>query len=123
MKRIWFFLLSFMLCSCGEFIDKPANLIPKDVMAEMLADIAQNDQVVLINPQHANPEAGTRFILQQYKVTARQFRESYKYYAMKGDMEGILEDAQDVLLERFPDSEPSVTKKLKSGQQKLEPVK
>lgn len=100
--------------SCGDYIDKPKNLIPKDQMAEILADLAINDQATFMYP-NSNLEAGTRYILKTHNVKSNDFVESFKYYVVKEQMNGIAEDAQKKLLEKDPKADQYVKDKLKKN--------
>lgn len=92
------------LFSCSEYIDKPKNLIDKDKMSEIIADLAINDQVIYLYPG-TNLESGTRFILKNHQVKTEDFVASYRYYIVKQKMTGIVEDAQKIILEKDPKSE------------------
>ncbi|MBD8083669.1 DUF4296 domain-containing protein [Chryseobacterium caseinilyticum] len=115
MKKIFCFLIFLVLFSCKEYLDRPKNLIDKDTMAEVMAEMAINDQVSFMY-QGKNLESGTRFILKNYNIKADDFVESYKYYVVSQKMKGIIEDAQKILLEKDPKAEKHVQDKLKSNQ-------
>ncbi|GAA5092840.1 hypothetical protein GCM10023210_22380 [Chryseobacterium ginsengisoli] len=100
--------------SCEDYIDKPKNLIPKDQMAEIMADLAINDQATFMYP-NSNLEAGTRYILKTHNVKSNDFVESFKYYVVKDKMNGIAEDAQKILLEKDPKADKYVKDKLKKN--------
>jgi hypothetical protein len=114
MKKIAVFFIFLMLFSCKEYIDKPKNLIDKDVMAELMAELAINDQVSFMY-QGKNLESGTRFILKNYNIKPDDFVESYKYYLVNKKMKGIVEEAQKILLEKDPKADKYVKDKLKSN--------
>lgn len=115
MKKIFCFLIFLIFFSCKEYLDRPKNLIDKDTMAEVMAEMAINDQVSFMY-QGKNLESGTRFILKNYNIKADDFVESYKYYVVSQKMKGIVEDAQKILLEKDPKAEKHVQDKLKSNQ-------
>lgn len=104
MKKLIFIFVLICLFSCSEYIDKPKNLIDKDKMSEIIADLAINDQVIYLYPG-TNLESGTRFILKNHKVKTEDFVASYRYYIVKQKMTGIVEDAQKIILEKDPKSE------------------
>lgn len=113
-KRILFFV--FMgLFSCSDYIDKPKNLVDQNVMAEVIADLVMNDQANFMY-QNRNMEAGTRFILKSHNIKPDDFVESFKYYVIKEEMEGIANDAQQILLEKDPKAEKYVKDKLKQAE-------
>ncbi|WP_144281487.1 DUF4296 domain-containing protein [Chryseobacterium echinoideorum] len=111
-KLIGFFIFLFVF-SCTEYIDKPKNLIDQDKMAEIIAEMAINDQIIFLYPDK-NLESGTRFILKSYNIKADDFVESYKYYVIKQKMKGIVEEAQEILEEKDPKAVDKIKKE--SGQ-------
>ncbi len=107
MKKLIFIFVLMCLFSCSEYIDKPKNLIDKDKMSEIIADLAINDQVTYLYPG-TNLESGTRFILKNHQVKTEDFVASYRYYIVKQKMTGIVEDAQKIILEKDPKSEKTI---------------
>jgi len=107
MKKLIFIFVLMCLFSCSEYIDKPKNLIDKDKMSEIIADLAINDQVTYLYPG-SNLESGTRFILKNHQVKTEDFVASYRYYIVKQKMTGIVEDAQKIILEKDPKSEKTI---------------
>lgn len=107
MKKLIFIFVLICLFSCNEYIDKPKNLVDKDKMAEIVADLAINDQVVFLYPK-TNLESGTRFILKNHQVKTEDFIASYRYYIVKQKMKGIVEDAQKIIIEKDPKSEKTI---------------
>jgi hypothetical protein len=112
-KLISFFVLIFLF-SCGDYIEKPKNLVSTDDMAEILADMAINDQATFMF-QNKNLEAGTRYVLKQHNVKSGDFVESFRYYVVKKKMNGIAEDAQKILLEKDPKADKYIKDKLKNS--------
>lgn len=112
MKRLSTLFIFLFLISCSEYVDKPKNLLDKNTMSEIMADLAINDQVTNTF-QGKNLESGTRFILKTHNVKADDFVESYKYYVATGKMNKIVEDAQEILLEKDPKAKGFVEKKSK----------
>lgn len=115
MKRLICLFMLLFLVSCSQYIDKPKNLVSKSTMSEIMADLAINDQIVYTY-QNKNLESGTRFILKKYGIAPNDFVESYKYYVVKDKMTKIVENAQDILLEKDPKAADFV--KNKSGKNK-----
>lgn len=111
MKRLFWLLTFLFLFSCSEYIDKPKNLIDKTTMAEIIADLAINDQVSYAYTGK-NLESGTRFILKNHEVKNQDFVESYKYYVMTKKMNKIVDQAQEILLEKDPKAAQFVKDKL-----------
>jgi hypothetical protein len=115
MKKIIFVLIMIFMVSCGGgYIDKPKNLVPKDQMAEILADLTINDQATFMYP-NANLEAGTRYVLKTHKVKPQDFIDSFRYYVVKEKMSGIAEDAQKIVLEKDPKADQYVQDELKKN--------
>lgn len=112
MRNWMLMILSFLIMSCSQLIDEPKNLIPKDKMSEIIAEFAMNEQIGNINPQ-TDMENATRFTLKKYKIKGNDFSESYKYYTATGDLEKILNNAQEIILEKDPAAKMYIEKKLK----------
>ncbi len=115
MKKLILFFVFMGLFSCSDYIDKPKNLVDQNVMAEVIADLVMNDQANFMY-QNRNMEAGTRFILKSHNIKPDDFVESFKYYVIKEEMEGIANDAQQILLEKDPKAEKYVKDKLKQAE-------
>lgn len=119
MRIIVFLFVSFLMVSCSELIDPPENLISKKDMSEIIADFALNDQL----PNHFenySMENGTRYILKQKKITAADFNESYKFYIASGELDGILDNAQEIIIEKDPAAAKYIQKKIKENQNQPE---
>jgi len=114
MKRLAFVLLSLSLMACSELINKPKNLVPKDTMTELLADFALNEQLNVV-AENVNLDNATRYTLQQKKIKGSDFVESYKYYTASGEIERILENAQEIILNKDPAAKTYIEKKIKEN--------
>lgn len=114
MKKLIPIFVLLGLFSCGDYIDKPKNLIDKGMMAEIIADLAINDQAIYVYPDK-NMEAGTRAVLRSYKVKPDDFVDSFKYYVIKEEMDGIANDAQEILLKKDPKADKYVKDKIKQN--------
>lgn len=113
-KKLFFIFVLLGLLSCSDYIDQPKNLVDEDVMAEIIADLAINDQAVFTY-QDKNLEAGTRFVLNSHHVKPNDFAESFKYYVIKEKMEGITTHAQEILLKKDPKAEQYIKEKAKQN--------
>ncbi len=102
------------MLSCSELIDPPKNLVPKDTMAELLAEFALNEQLGMV-VSNVNLDNATRFALQQKKVKGNDFVESYKYYTATGDIEKIMTQAQKIILNKDPAAKEYIEKKIKEN--------
>ena len=114
MRKIAIVLFSFLMMACTELINKPKNLIPKATMSEVLADFAMNEQLTMID-QSLNLDNATRYTLQQKKIKGNDFVESYKYYTASGEIEQILDDAQEIIINKDPAAKIYIEKKLKDN--------
>lgn len=114
MRKLAFIFVMLCMFSCGDYIDKPKNLIEPDAMAEILADLTITDQAVVIY-QNRNLEAGTRFVLKNHNVKSEDFINSFQYYVIKDKMKDIAEDAQKIVLKKDPKAEKYVRDKLKNA--------
>lgn len=101
MMRWSLVVIIFMLFSCEGAVEKPKNLVSKSEMATIIKEFTLNDQAPILNAS-ANLTEGTRYILKQHNVSAQDFMDSYKYYLVKNKMDGILEEAQNQLVEEEP---------------------
>ncbi|REC78414.1 DUF4296 domain-containing protein [Chryseobacterium rhizosphaerae] len=110
MKKLIFIFVLLCMFSCSDYIDKPKNLVDKDLMAEVLADLTINDQATFMY-QDSNLEAGTRFILKSHKVKPNDFVESFKYYVIKDEMQDIANKAQEILLKKDPKADKYIKDK------------
>ncbi|MFP3832377.1 DUF4296 domain-containing protein [Chryseobacterium sp. SIMBA_028] len=114
MKQLIFIFVLLGLFSCSDYIDKPKNLVDKDVMTDILVDLTINDQAIFMY-QDKNMEAGTRFVLKAHNVKPDDFTESFKYYVIKEEMEGIANDAQEILLKKDPKAKKYIEDKKKQN--------
>lgn len=114
MKNLFFVILSFLMLSCSELIDPPKNLIAKDKMSELIAEFAMNDQLNNFIPD-TNIENATRYALKKQNINAADFIESYKFYTATGDIDKILNNAQEIVLTKDPAAKEYIEKKLKEN--------
>ncbi len=112
MKRWIFLLLTIALTGCTELIDPPKHLVPKDTMAELIAEFAINENLGSIT-ENANLDNATRYALQQKKIKGQDFSDSFKYYVASGDMNAILTRAQKIVLDKNPKAKEYIEKQLK----------
>jgi len=111
MKKLIFFLISFILVSCTDIIDKPKNLLKEDQMAEIIAELATIDQLGMVTPNY-NPDGQTRFLFKKAKVDPKSFTESYKYYIAKKKMPDIYDKAQEIIKEKDKKGKIYIEKKV-----------
>jgi len=114
MRKSILFIIVLLFSSCQNFVDKPKDLLPQDKMAQVLAEMALNDQASYID-SNANLELGTRFILKKHNIKANQFSSSYRYYVVTKKILKIIEKAQAIIKEKNPEGEEFINKKLKEN--------
>ncbi len=117
MRRLYFYItfISLLFFSCKESgaVHKPNDLIPPQQMSEIIAQFAISDQATFQN-SGGNLEISTRYILNEHKVSAKSFEQSYNYYiASPRLMENILRSAQEIIMEKDPGAKGHIEKKLK----------
>lgn len=113
--RLASLILLFLMVSCSELIAPPKNLLSEKETAEMIAEMALIDQLNTYVPG-TNIEDATRAVLKEQKITAKVFNDSYKYYMATGELAGILDDAQEIILDKDPAGAEYVQKKIKENQ-------
>lgn len=114
MRKITLMLFSLLMLSCSQLIDQPKNLVPKDTMSELLAEFAMTEQLNMV-ADNINLDNATRYTLQQKKIKGDDFVESYKYYTATGDIEKIIDNAQEIVLNKDPKAKIYIEKKLKEN--------
>lgn len=102
MKKIIFLFTLLFIFSCSEIVDKPKNLLSKDEMSEVIADFAIYDQAYIVN-HTSNLEITSRYVLKKHKITAKDYRDSYKYYISRpNQLDKILKNAKEIILDKDP---------------------
>lgn len=114
MKLFHYLFLMFFLISCSELVQPPKKLLPKDQMAEIIAELALTDQLNNYIPG-TNTENAARFVLKEQKIKAADFNESYEYYLATGELDKILDDAQEIILDKDPKAAEYIRKKIKEN--------
>lgn len=112
MKKFFLLILLIFVCSCENFANKPKDLLSQNKMAEIMAEMALNDQATITNPK-ANLEIGTRFILKKNNIKPDNFVTSYSYYAATKKIPAIAEEAQEIIKQKHPEAEKYINKKTK----------
>ena len=109
MRRFLGFFLSLMLLSCSGIVDKPTNLVSNKKMAEIIADLAINDQLGVVL-QGYNVESQVQATFSQHKVSPKDFLNSYKYYIATNKIESIYSESQELILEKDPKAKEYILK-------------
>ena len=110
-------LLVLPACQRPEEPPKPAGLIPREHMAQMLADLHQLEAQVE-NSRLSPDSARALFLAQQknllwkHEVTDSAFQRSYRYYGIHGkDLNEIYAGVIDTLTHREARLDPATAKK------------
>ena len=83
-KGVLFFILISLILSCNEeVVKKPENLIEKDIMVDVMYDLALLEAIKYQSPNalqahKINPD---EYIYKKYKIDSAQFVQSNMYYA------------------------------------------
>ena len=83
-KGVLFFILISLILSCKEeVIKKPENLIEKEIMVDVMYDLALLEAIKYQSPNalethKINPD---EYIYKKYKIDSAQFAQSNIYYA------------------------------------------
>ena len=83
-KGVLFFILISLIFSCKEeVVKKPENLIEKDIMVDVMYDLALLEAIKYQSPNELethkiNPD---EYIYKKYKIDSAQFVQSNMYYA------------------------------------------
>lgn len=83
-KGVLFFILISLILSCKEeVIKKPENLIEKEIMVDVMYDLALLEAIKYQSPNaiethKINPD---EYIYKKYKIDSAQFVQSNMYYA------------------------------------------
>ena len=83
-KGVLFFILISLILSCKEeVVKKPENLIEKEVMVDVMYDLALLEAIKYQSPDaiethKINPD---EYIYKKYKIDSAQFVQSNMYYA------------------------------------------
>lgn len=101
MRRFGLGLMLMMLLACDGAVEKPPHLMPREEMAEMIAELALAEQSFQYDPK-ASQDATVREILKRHQVRPQQFIDSYRYYAVKKQMPEIITKAQEKLTKDYP---------------------
>ena len=83
-KGVLFFILISLILSCKEeVVKKPENLIEKEIMVDVMYDLALLEAIKYQSPNELethkiNPD---EYIYKKYKIDSAQFVQSNMYYA------------------------------------------
>ncbi len=111
-KPVFLFLLvSLLFSSCykinKDVVNKPANLIPKDKMADIITDMEIIEGAFVYNRTHfpgyqnGLEKSYYKVLFNHYHVTKEQVKASLNYYNSKGDeMAGIYDKVLQKLAEK-----------------------
>ncbi|MEZ0006139.1 hypothetical protein ABH942_001502 [Flavobacterium sp. 28YEA47A] len=100
MKKCFLLLVLLSMASCQEkVVEKPANLIPKDKMKNIIYDLSLLQGIkgvnqALLDSNGINPST---YVYKKYKVDSLQFAKSDQYYAIENikDYEKMYEEISE----------------------------
>lgn len=111
MRNLFIWCLCVIFVSCSDAVAKPANLIEKDEMSQIIADFAVAGEIDAVKPK-ANLSAESTLILKKYGIKGQDFVESYQYYISKPrTLEKIFDNAQQEVMKKNPEAEKYIMKK------------
>jgi len=108
-KKRWVLALLILMflggCHKNQKLDKPENLISRDVMVEMMADSYILESMIYIAPSEVHTEHYSEQLyaqmLKKYNVTKETFVASLIYYLGEKDMAtAFLQDAAELMTQR-----------------------
>ena len=101
MKKIIILFLGLFLFSC-ETSKKPKNLLKKDKMAEIIADLSIYEQSFSVNP-HYNPQHIGLFVFKKHNIQQKDFDDSFAYYIENPSLlNNIYDQAKEIILNKDP---------------------
>ena len=118
-KEILFFIFISLILSCKEaVVKKPENLIEKEVMVDVMYDLALLEAMKYQSPNalethKTNPD---EYIYKKYKIDSAQFVQSNMYYA--SDYKGY-KDMYDQINSRLKINKSSVEAYIKNEKELL----
>lgn len=92
--------LSVISCNDSDGVKKPANLIPKEKMSNILYDLYIINAAKGVNRKllENNGFAPESYVLEKYKIDSTQFADSNTYYAFNTeDYKGIVDKVKERL--------------------------
>ena len=117
-KTITFFTIILLLSSCGNgVVDKPDNLIDKDIMIEIFYDLSIIEASKNFSYGHANQAfEANNFIFKKYKIDSLQFAKSNQYYASDAQKyKKMFEAVNDKLTEKDSELAKTLLKKIENN--------
>lgn len=110
MKKILLLFFGFLITvSCNKTVTKPANLLPKEKMVEILADVyLHQQQTYLIEAKDDNLDFSKldAQLIQKHNSNVKDFKESFQYYVLQPEVYSeILLSVRDKLEERLPEDQ------------------
>jgi len=84
MKKLVFLFISIILFSCNDKpVSKPDNLLSKEVMEDIIFDLAILQAAETYMPQKLNDKKidSEEYIYKKYEIDSATYFQNYKYYA------------------------------------------
>ena len=105
MKKVILFLFTLLVVSCNKEIEKPDNLMRRDVFKSVLAEMYVYKQAPTAtnNMPYVEQNKISMSILKKHNIPIEQFKSSMEYYMVENtDYENILKEIQDSLRQLLP---------------------
>ncbi|MBV7440205.1 DUF4296 domain-containing protein [Weeksellaceae bacterium TAE3-ERU29] len=106
MKKIILFTFSLLtFLSCNREIERPDNLIKRDVFKSILAEMYVYKQIPASSDMNYKEQDNISIsILKKHNIPIDQFKSSMEYYMVENtDYENILKEIQDSLQQLLPE--------------------
>lgn len=110
MKQILLLFFGFLLClGCNSTASKPANLLPKEKMVEILADVyLHQQQTYLVETKEDNLDFSKldAQLIQKHGSNVKDFKASFQYYVLQPEVYSeMLISVRDKLEEKLPEDQ------------------
>ncbi|SDE43765.1 DUF4296 domain-containing protein [Riemerella columbipharyngis] len=116
MNRILVLLLSGLLIACNSGEPKPKDLLSKDQMAKVVAELCIYDQRYNSDMNYDSYKVNAS-ILKKNNISLKQYKASFEYYLHDPDnIQEIYDKAQKILLKKAPKLENVIKNRNKISQ-------
>ncbi len=119
MRKLFVLSLFIVLVACNEIVPRPKVLVDEKTMSQLIADLAIDDQLMIIDAGLQSSEQAA-YTLKKSKVNINDFKESYSYYVATKKIDKILENAQDIVLNKDTKAKEYIEKRNKENESSLQ---
>lgn len=119
MRKLILLFLFIAFVSCDKpYAKKPADLLSKSEMVDVLTDLYINQQAVTFHPIQSYSTVmaeNSLFILKKHEISEKQFQNSYKYYyTSPEEYQKILDKVKSNLEDKLSEKEKKRQAELKA---------